>query len=99
KLYYLNTYEALTKDVINELVSPLLSESQKELLENNKGLDFSFGYGGGDYGDKGRFRINLYYQKGTLAAACRLLPQKIKTIEELSLPSVCHAFSKLKQGF
>lgn len=97
KLHPVGTTE-LSSQVIEDLILPLLSASQKEELIHNRALDFSYGFGGGNYGDKGRFRINLYYQKGTLAGAFRLLPPKIKTIEELFLPEVCHVFPKLKQG-
>jgi twitching motility protein PilT len=81
------------------MVLSLLSDKQKDLFTNNRSLDFSYGYGGGNYGDRGRFRINLYYQRNTPAAAFRLLPAKVRTIEELFLPPICHNFAKLKQGF
>ncbi|OGH11248.1 MAG: type IV pili twitching motility protein PilT [Candidatus Levybacteria bacterium RIFCSPHIGHO2_01_FULL_36_15] len=99
RLMLLASIPALTKVIIEDMLFSILTEDQKEILITNKGIDFSFGYGGGNYGDKGRFRINLYYQRGTLAGAFRLLPPKIKTIEELKLPKICHKFAELKQGF
>ena len=78
---------------INTLVSPLLTSSQKESLEANAELDFGYSFG------DGRFRINAYMEKGKLAVALRLIPLSIKGIEELSLPSICHNLSQLKQGF
>lgn len=99
RLDILASYPELDHDDIEEMCFSLLTEPQKEILLNSRALDFSYGYGGGDYGNKGRFRINLYFQKGTLAAAFRLLPPKVKTIEELRLPKICHKFSSLKQGF
>jgi len=95
----LTNYHKLTQKNIEDLLFPILSASQKESLTTNKSVDFSYGYGGGKYGEKGRFRVNLYYQKGTLAGAFRLLPPRIRTIDELSLPSICHTFAMLKQGF
>ncbi len=89
----------LTNQDIETLLFSLLSPDQKEYLINNRSLDFSYGFGGGDYGQKGRFRINIYFQRQTLSAAFRLLPAKVKTIEELVLPQICHEFAKLKQGF
>lgn len=77
-----------------DLIFSMLSEEQKDLLLNNKEIDFSF-----EMSDKGRFRVNVYYQKGSLAAALRLIPLKIKSIEELALPKICHEFAKLEQGF
>lgn len=78
---------------IEQLIYSVLSGEQKELFMTNKELDFSL------TSNVGRFRVNVYNQKGTYAAAFRLIPEKIKTIEELGLPSICHDFVKLKQGF
>lgn len=86
--------EPLTKEQVEKLVFDLVNEEQKEILLVNKELDFSFAFG-----DQARFRVNAYYQKGDLAAALRSIPMKIPTIEELNLPEICHAFTKLKQGF
>lgn len=92
-------YPALTNGQIEQMVFGILSNAQREIFTTNRSIDFSYAFGGGDYGDKGRFRINLYYQRNTIAGAFRLLPPKIKTIEELFLPQICHQFAKLKQGF
>jgi twitching motility protein PilT len=77
----------------------VLTPEQKDMLINNKEIDFSFGFGGGAYGDLGRFRINLYHQRGVLSGAFRFLQPKIRTIDELQLPKVAHKFAELKQGF
>lgn len=84
---------------IEQMLFSIITPEQKEILLTNKELDFSHGYGGGIYGDKGRFRINVYYQRGYLASALRFLPPTIKSIDELGLPKICHEFSLLKQGF
>ncbi len=99
KLSALTAYQPLTNKDIEDLVFPLLTAPQRELFLTNRSLDFSYGYGEGDYGNRGRFRINLYFQRATIAGAFRLLPAKVKTIEELALPQICHQFAKLKQGF
>jgi twitching motility protein PilT len=98
-LKYLTGYSPLTSQEIEEMIYSLLTPAQKELLIANKELDFSFGFGGGAYGDLGRFRINLYYQRRLLSGAFRLLSPGISSIEELSLPSILHTFSDLTQGF
>lgn len=84
----------LTKETIKELILSLLTPQQKDLFLTNKELDFSF-----DYGEKGRFRVNAYYEKGNMAAALRLLPSIIATIDQLQLPKIYHDFVKLKRGF
>lgn len=97
-LRYLAEYDALTPQVIEEMIFSLLAPAQKELLLANKELDFSIGFGGGTYGDLGRFRVNLYYQRRYLSGAFRLLPPNILTIEDLHLPQIMHSFSDLTQG-
>ncbi|MBI4096637.1 MAG: type IV pilus twitching motility protein PilT [Candidatus Levybacteria bacterium] len=97
-LTYLAEYGALTPQIIEEMIFSLLTPAQKELLLANKELDFSIGFGGGTYGDLGRFRINLYYQRRYLSGAFRLLPPNVLTIEDLHLPDILHSFSDLTQG-
>jgi twitching motility protein PilT len=97
-LRFATNYPVLQVEVNEEMVFGLLTPEQKELLVANKELDFSFSFKN-DEGEQGRFRINAYYEKGNLAAAFRFLAPKVRTIQELNLPSVVHDFSKLKQGF
>jgi twitching motility protein PilT len=99
KLSPITAISPLTNQDIEGLIFSLLTQVQKDLFLKNKAIDFSYGFGGGDYGERGRFRINVYRQRGTIAGAFRLLPPKVKTIEELALPAVCHNFAKLKHGF
>ncbi|MEP7167375.1 MAG: type IV pilus twitching motility protein PilT [Candidatus Woesebacteria bacterium] len=77
-----------------ELIFGLLTQELKDQLLVNKEVDFSY-----QFKDFGRFRVNAYAHKGTLAAALRLIPNKIKTIEELRLPTIMHQFATLRQGF
>ena len=97
-LRYLASYAPVSPQEMETMIFSILKAEQKELLINNKEIDFSFGFGGGAYGDLGRFRTNLYYQRGVLSAAFRFLQPNIRTIEELKLPKICHTFSELKQG-
>lgn len=99
QLQTLTTVPPLTEQQLEQMILGLLTSSQKEMFLTNRALDFSYGYGGGAYGDKGRFRVNIYFQRNTLAGAFRLLPPKVRTIEELLLPSICHRLATLKQGF
>jgi twitching motility protein PilT len=65
-------------------------------LEVNKEIDFAYSF---KEGSEARFRVNAYYSRGELSAAFRLIPSKVKTIEELMLPQIYHQFAQLKQGF
>lgn len=98
-LRYLSNYNPLEANQISEMIFSLLSPEQKEWLLKNKEMDFSFGFGGGTYGDLGRFRTNLYFQRGALSAAFRFLLPNIRSIEDLRLPKTLNQFSDLKQGF
>lgn len=97
-LSYLGGFAVLSPETVESMVFSLLAAEQKEALTTNKELDFSAAYGGGIYGDIGRFRVNAYYQRGKLSAAFRFLPKGIRTLEELHMPKVCHTFATLRQG-
>ncbi|MBU1199922.1 type IV pilus twitching motility protein PilT [Patescibacteria group bacterium] len=84
----------LTKETAKELVLSLMTADQQKRFLKFKELDFSV-----DLPGLARFRVNTYFQKGTMAAALRHIPTKILTVDELGLPAVCHSFAKLKQGF
>ncbi|MEK7064312.1 MAG: type IV pilus twitching motility protein PilT [Patescibacteria group bacterium] len=84
----------LTPVAAEQLISGALSVEQQQVLMVNRELDFSFAMA-----DRGRFRVNAYFQKGTMAAAFRLVPAVIPGIDELGLPQICHQFATLKQGF
>lgn len=85
--------EVLTPEETERLVFTTLAPEQKELFLANKELDFSFAT------PQARFRINVYFQQGAMAAAFRLIPFKIRTVDELNLPPICHTFGSLRQGF
>lgn len=97
-LTYLANIPILSPQSIGSMLDSLMTPEQRELLQINKELDFSVGFGGGLYGDEGRFRVNAYHQKGRLCAALRYLPKAILTIDDLHLPKICHSFAELKHG-
>ncbi len=84
----------LEAEDVKNLVSSLMSEEQMKRLQVEREIDFSY-----NMEDKGRFRINVFFQRGTLSCALRLIPSKIQTIEELNLPRVLHQFAQATQGF
>jgi twitching motility protein PilT len=84
----------ITPEAAEGIISNLLTPEQKEKLLKERQIDFAY-----SLEDKARFRVNVYFQRGYLAAALRLVPARIRTIEELNLPPILHDFSKLSQGF
>lgn len=93
KLAPVANQQVLTPSHVAELVYSVCTPEQKELYETNKEIDFSY------VSPSGRFRVNLYNQRGTPAGAFRYITNKIRSIEELGLPDVLHEFIKLRQGF
>lgn len=84
----------LTKEDAEGLVMSLLNDEQKKSFTEKKQVDFSY-----NFEDKARFRVNVFFQRGFMAAALRLIPSQIRTIEELMLPPILHDFTRLNQGF
>jgi len=85
----------LTAEDLQGLSETLLTEDQKSRFLSQKEIDFSY-----NFEEKGaRFRINVSFQRGTIAIAFRLIPTKIKTLDELNLPPILHEFTKAEQGF
>jgi len=84
----------VTPEAAEGLIYGLLSPEQKERFLKERQLDFAY-----SFEDKARFRSNVYFQRGYLAAALRSIPSRIKTVDELNLPSILHDFTKLAQGF
>lgn len=84
---------ALNEAMVETLVFQILSVEQKQILEKDKEFDFSF-----SFGDLGRFRVNAFHERGNLAAALRLIPNEIKTVHELGMPSVVNSFADFPRG-
>ena len=93
KLQALQDISALMVGDIEFLLTQVMEREQKELFEVNKELDFSVALG-----NKARFRVNAFYQKGYPSVAMRLIPLTIPTLEELHIPKVVTDFCELRQG-
>ncbi len=85
--------EPLTNDGIRNWVLPLLEAGKYEELQKQKSVDFCF-----DRPGLGRYRANVHYQSGTLAASVRLLPARIPTLEMLHLPAHLARIAERRQG-
>ncbi|MEI6756015.1 MAG: type IV pilus twitching motility protein PilT [bacterium] len=85
--------DALDEAAIEVLIFAILDEDQKQILLKDKEFDFSFAFG-----DIGRFRVNAFHERGNLAAALRLIPNEILTVEQLGLPAVVNKFTEFPRG-
>jgi twitching motility protein PilT len=83
----------ITPEQNKELIFTILTQEQQDYVKVNKELDFGY-----QYKEKARFRVNVYHASGALALAARLIPEKIKTIEELDLLPILHDFTLYPQG-
>ncbi len=86
-------FEKLTPSVIQSLAYSILTKGQIEAFEKNRELDLSFGLG-----DISRFRINMYWQRGSIALTIRRVPFEIPTFEELGLPEIVKEFADRTSG-
>ncbi len=94
KLVPLVKIEKFSAEDTTGLAKAMISQSQFARFLIDKDIDFSY-----NFEDKARFRVNIFFQKGEISIAARLIPTNIKTIEELNLPQVLHQFTAHSQGF
>lgn len=85
----------LTVSEIKEMVGVLCDEIAAQRVRRGEEVDLAYT----DPNTRARFRVNVYRHQGALAAALRLIPARIRTLEELNLPSSLARFAELKQGF
>jgi twitching motility protein PilT len=86
-------YPVLTPTDTREIVYSILSNAQRQKLENNWQLDFAYQIPGA-----ARFRVNAYFQRSALGAAFRLIPFEIAPLETLGLPPVVAELAKKPRG-
>jgi len=85
--------EPLNGETSKQLIYSMLYENHIARFEREKELDFSLGMR-----DIYRFRVNVFYQKGSVSASLRLIPSEVPSLEELRLPSIVRDFALLAQG-
>ncbi|HKU19216.1 MAG TPA: type IV pilus twitching motility protein PilT [Candidatus Saccharimonadales bacterium] len=85
--------DVLSDEAVETLIFAILDEDQKQILLKDKEFDFSFAFG-----DLGRFRVNAFHERGNLAAALRLIPNEILSIEQLGLPPIVNKFADYPRG-
>lgn len=85
--------ETISVDDAKSIAYALMTDHEKEKFEKIKEVDFGFGVPG-----VGRFRVNIYQQRGTIAIAIRAISMDIKSIEELNLPDVLKKIALKPRG-
>jgi twitching motility protein PilT len=87
-------YPVLTPQVTREVIYSILTNDQRQRLENDWQLDLAYSIPG-----KARFRVNAYFQRASLSAAFRLIPQDMPKLRSLGLPQTIEDFTKKPRGF
>jgi twitching motility protein PilT len=85
--------EPFDPESIRTLLYRILTTEQQKRLELDRQLDLSYGVPG-----LARFRINVFMQRQALAAVFRVIPEKLKSLEELGLPDSLRQLTKLPRG-
>lgn len=92
-LVAVNGADVLNEEGVESLIFAILDEDQKQILLKDKEFDFSFAFG-----DLGRFRVNAFHERGNMAAALRLIPNEILSVEQLGLPAIVNKFAEYPRG-
>src|SRR5437016_5905772 len=92
-IHRLEGYEPLTPDDTRQLMYRILSSEQQKQFEIKRQLDFAYSMPG-----LARFRVNCYMQREAVGGAFRVIPQDIKSMEELNLPAALHELTEKPRG-
>lgn len=84
--------DVLTGDASRKLAESIMTETQLERFTAKKEVDFSFGY------QAMRFRANIFLERGNVSAALRLIPKDVRSLEDLSLPTILEKLTLPTQG-
>jgi twitching motility protein PilT len=93
KLTPLAGYPVLTPEDTYQLAYSMLNTLQKQKFEKNWELDLSYGVPG-----LGRFRVNVYRQRGAVGVAIRVIPHEVPHLEDLNLPGVLVELTRRPRG-
>jgi len=93
RLFEMEGEDPVRPEDIRGMLEKILKPNQKQRLDERMSVDFGYGVHG-----LARFRANIYYQRGTLAAAFRRIPFEIRNIEDLNLPQVLLDFCDMPMG-
>ncbi len=89
----LEELQNITPQFMKESLEHITTERQRERFYNELELDMPFSIAG-----LARFRVNAFFQRGTISIAIRQVPLKIPTIDQLGLPPVCKTLAVKTKG-
>ncbi|HQJ24948.1 MAG TPA: type IV pilus twitching motility protein PilT [Bacillota bacterium] len=89
----LSDYQRLSPTDTKELLLGILNEDQKVKLVSRGEIDLSYSIAG-----VGRFRVNIYHQRGTIAGAFRTIPTEIRNLDQLGVPRIVGTVAEKQRG-
>jgi len=92
-LVLIEEHQVFTKKLAEEFLLEIMNEEQKQYFAKNLDLDFSL-----DLPEIARFRVNVFVQRKGIAAAFRLIPESVYSLDELGLPETLKEISRTKAG-
>ncbi len=93
RLVPLEGFPVLNPQETREIIYSILSDSQRQQLENNHQVDFSW-----SIPRTARMRVNAYMQRGAISGAFRMTPGSVESLESLGMPPAIKAFASLPRG-
>src|SRR3954454_17652114 len=93
KIVPLDEYGLLSPQQTRDTVYSLLNDDQRKRFESRKQLDLAYAVPGG-----ARFRVNCFFQRGSISAAFRRIPHQIPRLDELGLPRVLEELTRKPRG-
>ncbi|MFA5872127.1 MAG: PilT/PilU family type 4a pilus ATPase [Parcubacteria group bacterium] len=94
KLFPITGENKLSEQDMIDISRAILNDDQLVQMEKDRQIDLSV-----DLHQKARFRTNIYFQKGTISAAFRMIPSKIRSLEDLGVPPFLYELTNQSQGF
>jgi twitching motility protein PilT len=93
KIVGLDEYGPLSSQLTRDTVYSLLNDDQRKRFESHKQLDLAYAVPG-----VARFRVNCFFQRGSISAAFRRIPHQIPRLDELGLPPVLEEMTRKPRG-
>src|SRR5208283_167741 len=93
ELHALTQYTRISSEDMLNMAFSMMTNRQKQKFKENAELDMAYGVAG-----LGRFRVNVFQQRGNVGMVLRVIPTKIRTLEELILPRVIDKICQEARG-
>jgi len=87
-------YPPMTPQQVREVIYSILTNDQRQRLETDWQIDLAYSIPG-----RARFRVNAFFQRASLGAAFRLIPQEMPALDSLGMPPILRDFAKKPRGF